>query len=170
MEMPVRGVEMHYYAVCHRKLWLFHRGLGFENDGHDRVIEGKILHDRAYPRADRDVEPDEYIQIDREDSEVLREIKLTSRMKKADRLQMLYYLYVLKMKGVYKKGLLSYTKEKKTEEVVLDQAGEQRVKDALHRIPEILNGSIPAFKRLPYCSKCAYYDFCMSGEAATSGT
>lgn len=170
MSLTVRGVEMHYYAICHRKLWLFHRGLGLENDGHDRVIAGKILHDRAYPGASRELQIDEYVKIDREEGEYLREIKLTGKMKRADRLQMLYYLYILKEKGVIKKGLLSYTKEKKTEEVILDEQGERKVKEALLEINKIVKGSIPAFKRLPYCGKCAYKDFCLAGEVDEDGT
>lgn len=162
--MPIRGVEMHYYAICHRKLWLFHKGLGLENDGHDRVMEGKILHDQAYPGTERDIQPSESVQMDREDGEYVREIKLTSRMKHADRLQMLYYLYILKENGVQKKGLLSYTKEKRTEEVVLDKRGEEKVETALKRIPKILNGPVPTFQKLPFCGKCAYKDFCFSGE------
>ncbi|KJE26141.1 hypothetical protein LG52_911 [Geobacillus kaustophilus] len=45
------GVQIHYYKVCKRKLWLFSKGIGMEEE-HERVIEGKILHDRAYPRLD----------------------------------------------------------------------------------------------------------------------
>lgn len=155
---------MHYYAICQRKLWLFHKGLGLENDGHDRVMEGKILHERAYPGTEREIQPGGDVRIDRVDGEYVREIKLTSRMKQADRLQMLYYLYILKEKGVHKKGLLSYTTEKQTEEIVLDNAGEEKVKRALADIVEILNGPVPAFRKLSYCGKCAYKDFCYSGE------
>lgn len=161
---------MHYYAICKRKLWLFHKGLGLENDGHDRVMEGKILHERAYPGTEREIQPEEDVRIDREDGEYVREIKLTSRMKKADRLQMLYYLYILKEKGVNKKGLLSYTKEKQTEEIVLDNAGEEKVKLALADIKKILNGPVPAFRKLPYCGKCAYKDFCFSGGEEEDGS
>lgn len=166
----VRGVEIHYYAICKRKMWLFHKGIRFENDGHDRVIEGKILHEHAYPKLQKDVEPEEFVKIDRQDGDVLREIKLTSKMQKADRLQMLYYLYILKQKGIRKAGLLSYTKEKKTMEVHYDDEGEQEVRKALANIHTILKGNIPAFQKLPYCGKCAYKDFCFSGEVERDGS
>ncbi len=161
----IRGVEIHYYAVCKRKLWLFHKGIGFENDGeHERVMEGKILHERAYSRMNKDLAPEEYVRVDGQEGDVIREIKLTSRMQKADRLQMLYYLYVYKRNGLEKTGLISYTKEKKTVEVILDEKGEQEVKYALSQIPKITKGPVPPFRRLPYCVKCAYRDFCFSGE------
>jgi len=166
----VRGVEMHYYAVCHRKLWLFHHGIGFEQDGNERVMAGKLLHEEAYPRMEKEIAPDESIRVDRQDGEVLREVKLTSKMEKADRLQMLYYLYVYKEQGLRKSGLLSYPKEKKTVEVILDAEGEKRVREALAQIPRILNGPIPPFRKLAYCGKCAYRDFCFSGEVDGDGT
>lgn len=167
---PIRGVEVHYYAVCVRKMWLFHKGIRFENDGHDRVIEGSILHDQAYRKLDKDLEPEEFVKLDRQEGEVIREIKLTSRMQKADRLQMLYYLYLLKRRGVRKKGLLSYPKEKHTVEVHLDEKGEQEVRRALADIHRILNGKIPSVQKKSYCGKCAYKDFCFSGEKEEHGT
>ena len=92
---PIRGVEMHYYKVCKRKLWLFHKGIGLENLGHDRILEGRALHERAYSKMEKDWEPESFVQIDRADENFVREIELSSRMQEADRVQMLYYLYVL---------------------------------------------------------------------------
>jgi CRISPR-associated exonuclease Cas4 len=149
---------------------LFNKGIRFEEDGHERVTAGKVLHEKAYPRLDRELSPDEHVRIDRQEGDVLREIKLTSRMEDADRLQMLYYLYLYKRQGVHKTGLLSYPKEKKTVEVVLDEAGERRVKAALVDIQRVIAGSIPEFRKLPYCGKCAYKDFCFSGEVGGHGT
>jgi CRISPR-associated exonuclease Cas4 len=160
--MSIRGIEMHYYAVCHRKLWLFHRGIGFESQN-DRVQEGKVLHDEAYGRLQKELHVDDSV-LDAVDGDYIREVKLTSRMQQADRLQLLYYLYILQNRGIEKKGLLSYTKEKKTEEVILDECSEKEVQIALDQIPNILAGPIPGLKRLSYCAKCAYYDFCFSGE------
>jgi len=71
----ISGVEMHYYAICKRKLWLFHRGIRFEDDGNERVTAGKIVHENSYYRMDKELAPDEDIRIDRQDGDVLREIK-----------------------------------------------------------------------------------------------
>lgn len=65
--------------------------------------------------------------------------------------------------------MLSYTKEKQTEEIVLDEKGEAKVKRALKEIVKILNGPVPPFRKLPYCRKCAYKDFCFSGEVDEGG-
>lgn len=161
--MNIKGIEVHYYAICHPKLWLFHRGIGFENE-FDRVQEGHILHQRAYSKLEKELEIDDVAVVDAVDDEYIREVKISSKMKKADRLQMLYYLYLLHQKGIKKKGLLSYPREKQTEEVILEDDSIRRLKNVLQEIPSILNGPIPPFKKLPYCGKCAYRDFCFSGE------
>jgi len=166
----ISGVDMHYYAICKRELWLFHRGIRFEEDGNERVTAGKIVHENSYSRMDREIALDEDIRIDRQDGDVLREIKLTSKLESADRLQMLYYLYVMKTMGIIRKGLLSYPSERKTVEVVLDEAGEVQVKIAMKNIKRIVNSEIPKFKKLPYCGKCAYKDFCLSGEVNEDGS
>lgn len=166
----ISGVEMHYYAICKRKLWLFHQGIRFEEDGNERVTAGKIIHENSYSRMEKELSPDEDIRIDRQDGDVLREIKLTSKMETADRLQMLYYLYVMKSKGLVCTGLLSYPAEKKTIEVILDDDGETQVKTAMANIKRIVGGRIPKFKRLPYCGKCAYKDFCYAGEVDLDGS
>jgi CRISPR-associated exonuclease Cas4 len=161
----VSGVQMQYYKVCKRKLWLFSKGIALENE-HERVIEGKILHERAYPRLEeREILVDDTFKLDVLDGEYIREIKISSKMSDADRFQMLYYLYELKKRGVMKKGLISYTKERKTEEIELTEKDEKAIEKAIKEIYTILQQpSPPALKKLPYCSKCAYYEFCFALE------
>lgn len=161
--MSIRGIEMHYYAVCKRKLWLFHRGIGFEQQ-HDRVEEGKILHEHAYAKLDKEINIDDLAVMDAVDGEYVREVKISSRMEKADRLQMLYYLFLLRERGIEKKGLLSYPKEKKTTEVVLGLDETLEVRSAMEGVNEVLQGELPHYQKLKYCSKCAYQDFCEAGE------
>jgi CRISPR-associated exonuclease Cas4 len=161
----VSGVQMHYYKVCKRKLWLFSKGIAMEEE-HDRVVEGKILHERAYPRLEeREILVDNTFKLDVLDGEYIREIKISSKMKEADRFQMLYYLYELKKRGIVKKGLISYTKERKTEEVILTEKDEKEIEKAIWDIYQVLQlQSPPPLKKLSYCPKCAYYEFCYALE------
>jgi CRISPR-associated exonuclease Cas4 len=161
----ISGVQVHYYKVCKRKLWLFSKGIAMEEE-HDRVVEGKILHERAYPRLEeREILVDNTFKLDALDGEYIREIKISSKMAAADRFQMLYYLYELKKRGIIKKGLISYTKERKTEEVVLTENDEKEIEKAIGEIYRVLQlNSPPPLKKLTYCSKCAYYEFCYALE------
>ncbi|AWC32897.1 CRISPR-associated protein Cas4 [Bacillus cytotoxicus] len=161
----MKGTYIHYYFVCHRKLWLFVHQIQLEIES-ERVIEGKILHDSTYQRMEhRELDIDGVGKIDGIEGEYIREIKLTSKMQEADRWQLLYYLAELKKRGVTKKGLLSYKKEKRTEEVHLTEANQQELENIQKRIQAIiLSDKPPKLEKKKYCSSCAYYDFCFSGE------
>lgn len=158
------GVEIHYYVVCQRKLWLYAKGIRMEQES-DRVLEGSVLHERSYNyMKNKEIMIDNQFKIDVIDGEYIREVKLTSRMTNADRWQTLFYLWQLKLRGVYKKGLISYPKEKITEEIILTKEDEERLEKMVVEIDFIVSqDNPPILKRLRYCTKCAYYSFCFAG-------
>lgn len=163
--LTVGGVELHYYGVCKRKLWLYRKGIGMEED-HDRVLQGQLLHEEAYPQLNKkEILIDNQFKIDAIDGKYVREVKLSSKMSESDKLQMLFYLYQLSLRGIQKKGLISYTKEKRTIEIELTEENEKKIKKAIAEVYEILNQpKPPPVKRVSYCKSCAYYSFCMAGE------
>lgn len=59
-EQTIGGVELHYYALCKRKLWLYYKGIGMEEES-DRVLQGKLLHEMAYPRSKRSIKCTNFI-------------------------------------------------------------------------------------------------------------
>ena len=79
--------------------------------------------------------------------------------------QLLFYLYQLKRRGLIRKGLVSYTKEKKTEEVILTKENEREIEELEVKIQDILQSeTAPKLERKPYCRRCAYFDFCYASE------
>src|SRR5574344_850996 len=161
----IQGIKVNYYFICKRKLWLFAKGLGFENLS-ERVSIGKILHETAYPREkEREILIDDTIMLDLASEDYIREIKLSSKMEEADKMQVYYYLYFLKQKGIIKKGMINYVKEKRREEIELTDEIEQKIKFVLDDIRKICeHTNPPEYKKLKYCTKCAYYEFCLAGE------
>jgi CRISPR-associated exonuclease Cas4 len=161
----IQGIKVNYYFICKRKLWLFAKGLGFENLS-ERVSIGKILHETAYPREkEREILIDDTIMLDLASEDYIREIKLSSKMEEADKMQVYYYLYFLKQKGIIKKGMINYVKEKRREEIELTDEIEQKIKFVLDDIIKICeHTNPPEYKKLKYCTKCAYYEFCLAGE------
>lgn len=159
------GLDIQYYFVCKRKLWLYGKGLGIETDS-ERVAEGTLLHERAYKNAEhRELMIDGYFKIDAIDGEYIREVKISSKMTEADRWQLLFYLHELKKRGLHLKGLISYTKEKRTEEVCLTEQDEIKIEEIIQDIVRIQSMTFPPkVINVSYCKKCAYYDFCYSGE------
>lgn len=161
-----QGIKVNYYYICHRKLWLFSKGISFENNN-DRVLQGKVLHESSYIREknNKEIDIDNTIKIDVMDRQYVREVKISSKMKESDRMQLLYYLYYLKQLGINRKGKINYTKEKRVEEISLTTDDEEVIKNVLINISEIENMKIPPKTiNKPYCKKCAYYEFCYSGE------
>ena len=163
----ITGLRINYLYICHRKLWLFDRGITME-DRSDRVLMGKLLEKHSYPsepHENREVLIDNLINIDIVDSDTIREVKYSNRMKEADRIQILYYLYYLKRLGVEKKGAINYPKIRRREEIILTEEGEHEVESALRQTREILDmPAPPPLERKPFCTKCAYYEFCFGGE------
>lgn len=164
--LKVQGVKFNYYFICKRKLWLFSNGITMENES-ERVSLGKLLHEKSYGYKEEKKEKliDETIKLDILEEDTVREVKITSSMKNSDRMQLLYYLYYLKQLGINKKGTLNYVKEKKVEEVVLDESSEKIIENTLIKINEILKlEKPPKVEKLKYCKKCAYYEFCYVEE------
>ncbi|MFD1361706.1 CRISPR-associated protein Cas4 [Lentibacillus salinarum] len=160
----ISGLHIQYYFVCHRKLWLYSKNIQLE-EGNERVQTGKILHERSYRNSDKKELTVDNIKIDAIDGDYVREVKVTSRMTKADKWQLLFYLYELKKRGLNKKGLISYTKEKRTEEVELKEKDEKKLEEIIENIYQILEQSRPpSVINSPICTKCAYYDFCYAEE------
>lgn len=162
----VGGVDISYYLLCKRKLWLYKKGIRMEDES-DRVLQGSVLHEDAYPQLDyKEILIDNSFKLDALDGDYVREIKLTSKMMGSDKMQILFYLYQLSKRGVIKKGLLSYTKEKKTVEVILTKENEQKIKKTIAEVYQVIDKPFPpAVKKLPYCKSCSYFEFCYAGEA-----
>lgn len=161
----IGGIHIQYYFVCKRKLWLYAKNIGMEKE-HERVLDGKLLHEDSYNRSrKKELFTDEGFKVDALDSEYVREVKLTSKMTKADQYQLLFYLYRLKKRGLVRKGLVSYPKERKTEEIVLTKADEETLEDIEKEIKQIIDQPVPPqLVRKKYCKQCAYYDFCFASE------
>ncbi|KGN00533.1 CRISPR-associated protein Cas4 [Clostridium novyi A str. 4570] len=163
-KFKTQGVKVNYYYVCKRKLWLFSKGISME-DENDRVMSGKIIHEDSYNRKkNKEVLIDNILRIDILDKEYVREVKITSKMPLPDKMQLIYYLFYLKQIGINKKGSINYVKEKSVEEIELTPDMEEKIKDTLIDIDRIINfDKPPKLKRLPYCTKCAYYQFLFFG-------
>ncbi|ACO04930.1 MAG TPA: CRISPR-associated protein Cas4 [Persephonella sp.] len=160
-ELKVNGIKINYYFICPRKLWLFDRKITMEEKS-DRVLMGALLHETSYKRdKTKEVLIDNIISIDILDNLNIREVKYSDRMAEADRMQILYYLYYLKKLGISKKGIINYPKQKRREFVELTPEDERKIEQALMEIDRILKQEKPPpVIDVPYCKKCAYFEFC----------
>lgn len=160
----IQGVLINYFYICKRKLWFFAKGITMESN-YDRVEQGKLLHENSYKRdQQKDIRVGS-ISIDRLSEEYIKEVKITSKMEKADMMQLFYYIYYLKRLGIEKKGLLNYVTERRCEEVILTIEVEKELECTIKEIYKIkLMEDAPEKQSFSYCSKCAYYELCYISE------
>lgn len=164
-EFKTQGIKVNYYFICKRKLWLFDKGITME-EKNDRVLQGKNLHEIAYPRQKtKEVLIDDIIKVDIMEEDNIKEIKISSKMWLADKMQIAYYLYYLDYLGIKKTGTINYVKEKRIEEIKLTDELKRQIEETLIDIKNIVSmKKPPEFQKLPYCKKCAYYEFCYAKE------
>ena len=164
-QLNIQGVKINYYYICKRKLWLFTKGITMEQNS-DRVMSGKIIHENSYKRQKhKELLIDNLLRLDIVDSEYVRDVKISSKMKKADEMQLYYYIYYLKKLGINKKGMINYVKEKKQKEIELTPEKEEEIEKTIEGIIKISKlNKPPTLEKLSYCTKCAYYEFCFVKE------
>ena len=163
--LKVSGIRVYYYFICKRKLWLFDKNICMET-GNDRVLQGSVVHKESYKKEkSKELLIDNLIKVDIMDKNYVKEVKISSKMKNADKMQLLYYLYYLKRLGIIRRGTLNYVKEKIVEEVELNEVDEELIEKSLQDINVFLKEKYPPKPcKLPYCKNCSYYEYCYIEE------
>lgn len=163
-EMPtLTGTEVGYYFICHKKLWWFAHGVQMEQ-GHDRVRLGKLVHEESYQRRRKEIDIDGKIVLDWREDGIIHEVKLSDKMEDAHEMQLLYYLYYLKLKGVEGlRGQIDYPKLRQTKIVELDEKNERKIEQALEDIERIVElPRAPEVEWMKICRSCSYAELCWS--------
>lgn len=157
------GVIVNYYIFCKRMCWLFYNKLNME-DNSELVAIGKELHNK---KAEKDKNSEisiEHIKLDSIGPEYVVEYKKSDADIAAAEMQLLYYLYTLKQKGIDRKGLIKIFEKKGSKynnhEVILDDKSEAKLLNAISEIEILVQNEIPEVKLTNKCKKCAYYEYC----------
>lgn len=138
-ELRTNGIKVKYWAICHRKVWLYAKGLRMEPLS-DRVALGRLLHERVYPDMPRrELLIDDLIKINLlEHKSKLLEIKHSRKLVDAARLQVAYYLLYLRwLEAGDLIGELRFPRERWKEEVRLTPKLEHQVTEALRDIQKL---------------------------------
>lgn len=162
MEKDITGVMVYYYEVCKRKLWYFYNEIQME-DGNEAVTIGKTIDEQTYKRDKKHINIDNIINIDFIRSKgILHEVKKSNKIEEASILQVKYYLYFLKKRGVDGiKGKIDYPLLKKNIEVKITSEDINEIEIILNNIKVIVEKDIPPkLEKKRICKSCAYYDLC----------
>lgn len=162
MKKDITGIMVYYYEVCKRKLWYFYNEIQME-DGNENVAIGKVLDEETYKRDKKHINIDNVINIDFIRSKgILHEVKKSNKIEEASILQVKYYLYFLKKRGVENiKGKIDYPLLKQNVEIDLTGEDIVNIENILEDICVIVNSKYPpTLEKKRICKSCAYYDLC----------
>lgn len=162
--MKVNGTLINYYFHCKRQCWLHGNRINLEDNSEDVKI-GKVIHDiKSGQGKDTEISIDN-VKIDKITSQYLTEVKKSDADVEAAKWQLLFYLKILKDKGIERKGKLEFAEKNKTKKsIVYVDLHEDNLAE-LDQIVEdveklLINEKIPDVEKLPKCKKCAYYEYC----------
>lgn len=165
-DIPIRGIEVNYCVVCPRKCWLFIHRLEHEA-GSDLVALGRLLHDTTFRRREqRDVDIEGFARLDFTSEGIVHEVKHGAGQHRAHVLQVAYYLWLLRERGIETQGVVHYPRQRRREVVRLDAGLESELRDVFRRIQEIRALSRPPVvaRRMALCNSCAYEEFCWGDD------
>lgn len=164
-EVPVGGTLIWDYTICPRQVWLGAHAIFPDEDDANLVI-GRFLHAQAESHQNlRPVVGHSRFDavVSREGEMVVVEIKKSGRALEAARMQLAFYLLELRRRGIQARGEIRVPDEHKRIPLTLsdDLAAEvERMEQAVRRLAE--EPVPPPARRIPWCSRCAYHDFCWS--------
>ncbi|MGL5549790.1 MAG: CRISPR-associated protein Cas4 [Culicoidibacterales bacterium] len=160
--MAVRGLDIYYYFVCHRKLWLAAHDQQMEQENQD-VQLGKVIDSRTYRHERKHIQVDEHINIDfLHDWKVIHEVKKSKKLEQASIWQIKYYMYYLAERGVaIEEAFIDYPELRERTVVTYTSEDEAELKALLAKIEMIKQQvNIPSYQKYSYCQKCAYFEYC----------
>lgn len=162
--MKVNGTLINYYFHCKRQCYLHGNRINLE-DNSEVVQIGKALHAEKSADSDNSEISIDNIKLDKLTSEYITEIKKSDADEQAARWQLYYYLYVLKSKGIERKGRLQFVEKNKceTKTMILELTPEieKQLKEYVAKIETLLmEEEVPKPIEKPRCKKCAYYEYC----------
>ena len=161
--MNVNGTLINYYIHCRRQCYLHGNRLNME-DNSELVKVGKALHEEKDDGKETEIEI-ENIKIDKLTKEYLVEVKKSDADIEATKWQLLFYLSVLRSKGIDRKGKLQIMEKNKMKGrsiiLELDEESEKRLKDIQIEIVDLIDSDeMPPVSGKASCKKCAYYEYC----------
>ena len=160
VHMKVNGTLMNYYFQC----YLHGNRMNLE-DNSENVQIGKAIHEEKAAGSSNSEIAIENIKLDKLTAEYLTEIKKSDADEEAAKWQLYYYLYVLKTKGIVRKGRLQFVeknkKDSKTLILELTPEIEKQLNTYVDKIEDLLEqDTIPPVLNESKCKKCAYYEYC----------
>ena len=161
--MKVNGTLINYYYHCKRQCYL-HGNIFNHDDNSEQVKNGLALHYEKNNKENTEIAL-ENIKLDKMTDEYLTEMKKSDADVEAAKWQLLFYLKILKDKGIIRKGKLEFVEKGKGNSKILyfdlTEEEENKLQNTINEIEKLLDiPNIPEVLNKPKCKKCAYYEYC----------
>lgn len=162
--MNITGTLINYYFHCKTQCWMHANRLNLEDNSEDVRI-GKVLHEIQEEKSQHAEIKIDNVRIDKLTSDYLVEVKKLDSDPEAVKWQVLLYLYLLRHKGIEKKGKIEYIEtnhlNRKTQIVELDAENEKALLQVIEEIETLIALPAPPAPIMENkCKKCAYYEYC----------
>lgn len=162
--MEINGTLINYFFHCKRQCYLHGNRLNLE-DNSENVKIGKAIHEEKESKSKNKEIAIDNIKIDKLTNEYLVEIKKSDADIEACKWQLLYYLKILKDKGIDRKGKLEFVeKNKGNNKILYFELNDELLKKLDKYVYEIetliQSNEIPEVLNKGKCRKCAYYEYC----------
>ncbi len=162
-EENITGVMVQYFVTCKRELWFYINQINM-NYNNDDISIGKAIHEKSYSRENKEFRVDNMVFdfVKNSDGLTIFEMKKSSRLTIGAKYQLYFYLYNLRLIEPTVRGVLVYPKERKKEEIILDDKLIEEMDKILSGIVEISNLKVPPVaENKSYCKRCSFYELCM---------
>lgn len=160
----INGTLVNYYLHCKRQCWLHGNRVNLEDNSQEVKI-GKVIHEIKAEQSSQTELAIENIKIDKITKDYLVEIKKSDADVDAVTWQVLYYLKVLRNKGIERKGKIEFVEKNKTQNKIVyveyTEEAEKILEEIEKNIEALIEGELPIQKnKIGICKKCAYYEYC----------
>jgi len=165
--MNITGSLIEAYIFCPRQAWLLSRQLS-GNQYNEFLAIGRLIDEESYKRDKKEIITGggkiDLIRNDNGEITVI-EVKKSDKFLKEAKMQLLFYLWKLKEKGVNATGELRIPESKKIINVSLSEKSIQELKEAVKSLENVIGSDeIPPKlnKGRSKCKNCSYFEFCWS--------
>jgi len=159
----IGGVLVQYFVTCKREAWLYaHKIHPMQDD--ENILIGKAL---AEIKEEREFDSFEFsnLKFDKISKErghyLITEYKKSLKNREGAKMQLLYYLYLLK-KGLNLKHIDGKVISAKS--VIFVEGSEEnfkKIEELISQIKEFVSSpNPPPPKEIPFCKECGYRDYC----------
>lgn len=161
--MNINGTLINYYIHCKRQCWLAANRINLEENS-EEVRIGRILHQlKLEGKKNAEISIDS-IKIDKITDDYLVEIKKSDADIDAVFWQTMFYLKILREKGVEREGKIEFFEKKKQNKKIIYinyEENKKELKEIIEKTKELLKLERPPIAALEKkCKKCAYYEYC----------